>query len=150
MTAQEGSKRVVLGTIGDDAHIIGVQLFEYALRRAGFEVLCLGAQVSPEEFVEAARQFTADAVLVSSLYGHASHDCAGLRQKLAEAGMGDILLYVGGNLTLSEEDRGTIIDRFTKMGFDRVYPGYTDPKDVIKALQEDLATREKVRVRRGR
>lgn len=142
--------RVVIGTIGDDAHIIGVRLFEYALRKAGFEVMGLGAQVAPEEFVEAAREFQADAVLVSSVYGHAAHDCAGLRERSAGAGLEGILLYVGGNLTLTEEDPETLVQRFQAMGFDRVYPGYTDPKAVIAALNEDLAERVRVRVGRSR
>ncbi len=150
MTAEQRPSRIVLGTIGDDAHIIGVRLFEYALRRAGFEVQCLGAQVAPEEFVQAAQDLQADAVLVSSVYGHAAHDCAGLRQQLDAAGLGGILLYLGGNLTLTEEGRDALIQRFQGMGFDRVYPGYTDPKEVIQTLHQDLAERARVRVVRAR
>ena len=41
---------VVLGTIGSDAHVVGVTLLEHALKEAGFEVRNLGAQVSRERF----------------------------------------------------------------------------------------------------
>lgn len=38
------------------------------------------------------------AIWVSSLYGMARIDCAGFREKCQEAGLGDILLYIGGIL----------------------------------------------------
>ena len=69
----EGTKgTLVTGVIGEDVHIIGIRIVEHALRRAGFKIVALGAQVSQEEFVEAAIETNADAILISSLGGHAN------------------------------------------------------------------------------
>ena len=37
---------VVLGVIGEDVHIVGARILEYALSDYGFKVVSLGAQVS--------------------------------------------------------------------------------------------------------
>lgn len=50
--------------------------------------------VSQDEYIDAAIETGADAIVVSSIYGHGDIDCLGLRER----GIGDILLYVGGNL----------------------------------------------------
>ena len=47
--------------------------------------------VSQEEFVQAAIETDADAILVSSLYGHGEIDCQGLREN-ARSGINDIPL----------------------------------------------------------
>ena len=73
------SKTVVLGVIGADVHAVGNKILEIALTEAGFHVVNLGVLVSQKEFVEAALETNADAILVSSLYGHAEIDARGLR-----------------------------------------------------------------------
>ena len=57
---------VVLGVIGEDVHIVGARILEYALNDSGFNVISLGAQVSQEEFLDAAIETNADAILISS------------------------------------------------------------------------------------
>lgn len=47
--------KVVLGTVRGDLHDIGKNLVAIMLRGAGFEVVDLGSDVSPERFVAAAR-----------------------------------------------------------------------------------------------
>ena len=74
---------VVLGTIGHDAHIVGSSILRIALEEAGFKVVFLGAVVPPQEFIDAARESAADAILVSSLYGMARIDCNGRWETLA-------------------------------------------------------------------
>ncbi len=54
--------------------------------------------VSQDEYIDAAIETGADAIVVSSIYGHGDIDCRGLRERCIERGIGDILLYVGGNL----------------------------------------------------
>ena len=93
---------VVMGVIGADVHAIGNKILEYAFREAGFNVVNLGVMVSQIEFVEAALETAADAILVSSLYGHGEMDCQGLRELCIEMGLGEILLYVGGNLVIGK------------------------------------------------
>ena len=85
---------VVTGTVGVDAHVICTKIISKVLRETGFKVVALGAQTSPEEFIKAAQETAADAMLMTSLYGMAEMDLQGFRSKCVEAGIGDILLYI--------------------------------------------------------
>ncbi len=133
------NNRVVLGVIGADVHAVGNKILEMALREAGFEVINLGVMVSQEEFINAAVESAAGAIWVSSLYGHGEIDCRGLREKCREAGIGDILLYVGGNLVVGKRTFAEVEKLFKEMGYDRVYPPGTLPEEAIAHLKEDLA-----------
>jgi methylaspartate mutase sigma subunit len=130
---------VVLGVIGADVHAIGNQILEHALHDAGIKVVNIGVMASQKEFVNAALETDADAIWVSSLYGHGELDCRGLREKLIEVGLGDILLYVGGNLVIGKQDWEKTRKLFKEMGFDRVYPPGTLPETAINDLKNDLA-----------
>lgn len=133
-----GNNRIVLGVIGSDVHAVGNRILEMALEEAGFKVINLGVMVSQEEFINAAIESDAAAILVSSLYGHGELDCRGLREKCQEAGIGDILLYVGGNLVVGKRTFSEVEELFKKMGFDRVYPPGVLPEVAIKDLKKDL------------
>ncbi|WIV65751.1 methylaspartate mutase subunit S [Natrialbaceae archaeon AArc-T1-2] len=132
--------KVILGVIGSDAHVVGITILEQALEANGFDVVNLGVQTSQEEFVEAAKEHDAEAVLVSSLYGHAKQDCEGFPQKLAEADV-DVVTYIGGNLAVGQDDFEETERFFRDLGFDRVFDSETDPEDAIAALQADLDQR---------
>ena len=95
--------------------------------------------LSPQEdFINAAVETNADAIIVSSLYGHGEIDCRGLREKCDEAGLKGILIYVGGNIVVGKQDWNEVYDRFKAMGFDRVYPPGTSVDTTIHDLREDL------------
>lgn len=129
---------VVLGVIGADVHAVGNRILEMSLRQAGFKVVNLGVMVSQEEFINAAIESDAAAILVSSLYGHGELDCRGLRDKCRESGIGGILLYVGGNLVVGKRTFAEVERLFRDMGFDRVYPPGTLPEVAIADLKRDL------------
>jgi methylaspartate mutase sigma subunit len=118
---------------------VGNKILAHAFNAAGFEVTNLGVMVSQEEFIEAAVEIAADAIIVSSLYGHGELDCRGFRDKCEEAGLHDILLYVGGNLVVGKQDFADVEKRFKAMGFDRVFGPGTPPEDDIVCLKKDLA-----------
>jgi methylaspartate mutase sigma subunit len=130
---------LVLGVIGADVHAVGNRILDYALTRAGFKVVNIGVLATQEEFINAALETDADAILVSSLYGHGEIDCRGLREKCLEAGIGGILIYAGGNLVVGKQDWSEVEKRFREMGFDRVYPPGTLPEEAIRDLECDLA-----------
>lgn len=132
---------MVLGTIGHDAHVVGSSVLRYALEGAGLEPIFLGALVQPQEFIDAAKETAASAIWVSSLYGMARIDCEGFRDKCVEAGMGDILLYIGGILVTDPEQWEETERLFKGYGFDRVYPPQTKPETAIADLRADLAVR---------
>jgi methylaspartate mutase sigma subunit len=130
---------LVTGVIGADIHNIGLRILESALEDAGFKVVSLGILVSQEEFVKAAVEVAAGAILVSSLYGHGELDCPGLRDKCVEAGLGGVVLYLGGNLVIGKQPWEPVRAKFLAMGYDRVYPPGTTPSEVIRDLEVDIA-----------
>ena len=69
------TKTVVLGVIGSDCHAVGNKIIEHALTREGFNVINIGVMVSQDEFIDAAIETGANAILVSSIYGHGEIDC---------------------------------------------------------------------------
>ena len=127
---------LVMGVIGEDVHIVGIRILEYALKDAGFKVVSLGAQVSQQEFISAAVETSADGILVSSYSGHAEHLSQGFRDKCMEAGLGRIILLIGGFLALEEKPWEEVEKKYMAMGFDGVYPPGIMPSKVI----EDLGT----------
>ncbi len=131
-------KVLILGVIGADVHAVGNQILYHAFTDAGFEVVNLGVMVSQEEFIEAAIESAADAIIVSSLYGQGELDCRGFRDKCDEAGLKGILLYVGGNIVVGKQPFPEVEQRFRAMGFDRVFGPGTDPQVDIDALRRDL------------
>jgi methylaspartate mutase epsilon subunit len=140
----EKKPTVVTGTIGMDAHVIGTKVLSRELRDSGFNVVELGCLTQPEEFIQAAIETNADALLMSSLYGMAELDLRGFKEKCVEAGLGNVLLYVGGILAVGRHEFKEDEEKFKKMGFDRVYPPETDLKSAIKDLWSDLQTRGKI------
>jgi methylaspartate mutase sigma subunit len=142
MKVEDSAKgRLVTGVIGEDVHIIGIRIVEHALREAGFTIVSLGAQVSQEQFIDAAIETNADAILVSSLGGHAAILVPGLRDKCVEAGIEGILLYLGGQLIIGQSCWEDSEKAFKDMGFDRVYPPDVLLSRVIADLTVDCETR---------
>lgn len=139
---QDKKGTVVLGVIGEDVHIVGARILEYALNDAGFNVVALGAQVSQEEFLNAAMETNADAILISSFSGHAEHLVSGFKAKATEAGLGDVLLYIGGYLIMEAKPWPEVTEKYLEMGFDGVYPPGTTPTSVVADLERDLAARQ--------
>ena len=136
-------KTLVTGVIGSDTHIVGNRILSMALEKAGYEVISLGALTPAGDFVKAAIETAADAILVSSLYGQGELDCRGFRDLCVEAGLEDILLYVGGNLVVGKRSWDETRRTYLQMGFDRVAPPGTRVETVLDWLRHDLAARER-------
>jgi methylaspartate mutase sigma subunit len=136
-------KTLVTGVIGSDTHIVGNRILSMALEQAGYKVVSLGALTPAQDFVKAAVETAADAILISSLYGQGELDCRGFRELCVEAGLGDILIYVGGNLVVGKQSWPDVEQRFLAMGFDRAFPPGTRTGDVLDALAHDFATRSR-------
>jgi methylaspartate mutase sigma subunit len=132
---------LVTGVIGDDVHVVGIRILEHALKSAGFKVVPLGVQVSQEEFINAAIETNADAILISSISGHAQLLIPGLREKCTEAGLENILIYLGGHLVIHRTITEEIEKTYTDMGIDRVYSPEALPPQIIKDLEADITSR---------
>ncbi|OGS35707.1 MAG: methylaspartate mutase subunit S [Elusimicrobia bacterium RIFOXYB2_FULL_49_7] len=129
---------LVLGVIGADCHSVGNKVLDVFLTDAGFNVVNLGVMVGQDEFIDAAIESDAGAILVSSLYGHGEMDCDGLRERCIERGLDNILLYVGGALVVGKTDFNDVIKQFTAMGFDRVFPPTVDLNEAAGLLKKDM------------
>lgn len=132
---------IVLGVIGADCHAVGNKILQMIFRNAGFNVVNLGVLVSQDEYIDAAIETGAKAILVSSLYGHGEIDCQGFRERCIERGLENIVLYVGGNLVVGKNDRDMVISKFQNMGFDRVFLSDSSLDEEARLLQEDISKR---------
>ncbi|MBI6874208.1 methylaspartate mutase subunit S [Clostridium aciditolerans] len=131
-------KTLVIGVIGSDCHAVGNKILEHSFTQAGFNVVNIGVLSPQEDFINAAIETNADAIIVSSLYGHGEIDCRGLREKCDEAGLKGILMYVGGNLVVGKQKWEDVHQKFKEMGFDKVYAPGTSPEITIRDLKTDL------------
>jgi methylaspartate mutase sigma subunit len=137
-------RTIVTGVIGSDTHIVGNRILSMALESAGYRVVALGALTPAHEFIKAAVETNADAILVSSLYGQGELDCRGFRDLCIEAGLDHLLLYVGGNLVVGKRPWDAVERTFIDMGFDRAAPPGTRIERVLEWLAEDFAARAPV------
>ncbi|MFA5289870.1 MAG: methylaspartate mutase subunit S [Candidatus Izemoplasmatales bacterium] len=131
-------KSIVIGVIGADVHAVGNKIIDYTLQNAGYNVINIGVLSSQEDFINAAIETDAKMILVSSLYGHGEIDCRGMRDKCIEAGIGNIILYVGGNIVVGKQNFDEVRRRFIEMGFNRVYAPGTPIEKALKDIREDL------------
>lgn len=132
---------IILGVIGADCHSVGNKILELFFTAEGFKVVNLGVMVSQQEFINAAIETNARAILVSSLYGHGEIDCQGFRDLCLEKGLDRILLYVGGNLVVGKTTFEIVEEKFKRMGFDRVFPPDVDLKQAAELLRQDIKER---------
>jgi methylaspartate mutase sigma subunit len=135
------NRTIVLGVIGADCHSVGNRILDAFFAEKGFRVVNLGVMVSQDEFIDAAIEANAAAILVSSLYGHGELDCAGFRDRCVERGLERILLYVGGNLVVGKAPRNEVAAKFIGMGFDRVFMPSDDLDEAARLLAADIDAR---------
>lgn len=136
---------LVIGVIGADCHAVGNKVLDRVVTAHDFRVINLGVMVSQDEYIDAAIETGADAIVVSSIYGHGDIDCLGLRERCIERGIGDILLYVGGNLVVGKHDFADVEAKFKEMGFNRVFAPSHDLEDVCQLMANDINQRHGVK-----
>jgi methylaspartate mutase sigma subunit len=138
---------VVLGVIGADCHSVGIRILDGFFSEKGFRVVNLGVMVSQDEFIDAAIETGAAAILVSSLYGQGELDCAGFRERCVERGLEEVVVYVGGNLVIGRVPREEIVAKFKAMGFDRVFMPSDDLEEAARMLAGDIEAHRAARSR---
>ncbi|MHB1293751.1 MAG: corrinoid protein [Anaerolineae bacterium] len=89
--------KVALGTVKGDLHDIGKNLVSIMVEGAGFEVIDLGVDVSPEAFVNAAKDKGAHVIGLSALLTTTMPSMKGTVDALQEAGIrGQVKVVIGG------------------------------------------------------
>ncbi len=98
--AETGAKpvgKVVIGTVRGDLHDIGKNLVAAMLEGGGFEVIDLGVDVSPEKFIEAAKENGAQVIAMSALLTTTMPGMKTTVEAISEAGLkSTVKTMIGG------------------------------------------------------
>ena len=127
--------RILVAKPGLDGHDRGAKVVARALRDAGFEVIYTGIRQTPDMIAEAALQEDVDVVGLSILSGAHMVLVPLVLQALEEAGMGDVILLLGG--IVPNED----IPVLNEMGVKGVFGPGTSTRDIINFINDELAER---------
>jgi len=99
----ESKGRVVIGTVKGDLHDIGKNIVAMMLESAGFEIMDLGIDVSPEQFTAAIRDFKPHLVGMSCLLTTTMGPMRTTVEKIKEANLRDqVKILIGGPPTSEE------------------------------------------------
>ena len=136
---ETGSGVVVFGVVGNDIHVVANRILQLCLQAHGFQAMNLGTNNRPQNFVDAALECSADAVLVSSLNGEAAHWCPGFRNLFVNAGLTKLSIYLGGNLAIGSANGEEVVRSYIDAGINRVFHGSVDFDEVLVDLKKDIA-----------
>ncbi len=126
---EERKKVLIIGVIGADVHAVGNKILYHAFTEAGFDVVNLGVMVSQEEYIEAAIESDADAIVVSSPVRAGG---AGLPRHAGKVRRGWSCRDSAARRRQYRRRQAGFADvekRFKAMGFDRAFPPGTPPEN---------------------
>lgn len=95
--------KVVIGTVRGDLHTIGKNLVRMMLEGGGFEVIDLGHDVPPEQFVNAVKKEKPDIVGMSALLTTTMQSMSHTIEALKEAGVRDQVSVVIGGAPVTQD-----------------------------------------------
>jgi len=122
----EPAGKVAIGTVKGDLHDIGKNLVGMMLEGAGFEIMDLGTDVAPEQFVEAARN-GANVIGLSALLTTTMPGMEGTIKAIEAAGLRDqVKIIIGGAPVTTEYAR--------KIGADGYAPDASQAVTLAKAV----------------
>ena len=127
--------RVVIAKPGLDGHDRGAKVIARALRDAGMEVIYMGLRQTPEQIVAATLQEDADVIGLSILSGAHMHICPRVMALLAERGLQDVLVLVGG--IIPDVD----IPKLREMGVRGIFLPGSPMQDIIDFIKTNVRDR---------
>jgi 5-methyltetrahydrofolate--homocysteine methyltransferase len=95
--------KVVIGSVQGDMHDIGKNLVGIMLRGAGFEVIDLGNDVAPEEFVDRAAEEGAPVIGMSALLTTTMSGMKSVVELVRQRGLSDKIKVIVGGAPLSDQ-----------------------------------------------
>jgi len=101
--AVEPIGKVVTGTVKGDLHDIGKNLVGIMMEGAGFEIIDMGTDVSPEKFVEAVKESGAQVVAMSALLTTTMANMPDTIKAFDEAGLRDTVKIMIGGAPVTED-----------------------------------------------
>jgi methylmalonyl-CoA mutase cobalamin-binding domain/chain len=96
------SRAIITATVKGDNHDIGKNILITMLLSAGFEVIDLGTDCSPDRIVQAVREQNAKVVALSALLTTTMREISQVNAALIEAGLRDRIKLIVGGAPLSE------------------------------------------------
>lgn len=121
--------RVLIAKPGLDGHDRGAKVIVRALRDAGMEVIYTGLRQTVDQIVRAAMQEDVDVIGLSILSGAHLPLTERLVQKLRAAGLGDVMVVVGG--TIPPED----VEPLLQAGAAAVFPTGARLEQIVAFLR---------------
>ncbi|HBV85600.1 MAG TPA: cobalamin-binding protein [Desulfosporosinus sp.] len=119
--------KVLVGTVKGDLHDIGKNLLAMMMEGAGFTVVNLGVDISPEKFVEAAKEQKADMIAMSALLTTTMPAMKDTIELFKEEGIRDKVRIIIGGAPISQEYANEI-------GADGFAPDAATACDLAKGL----------------
>ena len=95
--------KIVMGTVKGDVHDIGKNLVNIMFEGAGFEVIDLGVQVAPEQFVEAIKEHKPDIVGFSAFLTTTMPMFKANINALQKSGLRDQVIVMVGGAPVTQE-----------------------------------------------
>ena len=137
-------EKIVLATVGADAHVNGINTIRETFQEAGFDVTYLRGMNLPETVAEVAAEVNADAVGVSNLLGLGVTLFPRVGQRLEELGLRDkMVVWAGGRIAEKEEEHRFYEEKIAKegvgfMGVDAFYGPDSTPEQCLKGIEKLL------------
>ncbi len=126
----EGKRvKVVLAKPGLDGHDQGAKVVARAMMDAGFEVIYTGLRQTPEAITRIALDEDADVIALSSMAGSHLPICRKLKPLLEQAGLGDKLWVIGGNLPARDHEA------LRALGFKGIFPSSSRLEDIVNYIR---------------
>jgi len=95
--------KVAVGTVRGDLHDIGKNIVATLLGAAGFDIIDLGVDVTPEQFVEAVRTQKPKIIGMSALLTVTMPEMENVIKELKKAGLRDKVKIIVGGAPLTED-----------------------------------------------
>lgn len=137
-------EKIVLATVGADAHVVGINLIKEAIEQAGYEVIFLRGMNLPETVAEIVAETKAKAIGVSNLLGMGVELFPRVDKRLKELGIRDEVVFVAGGRIAEKEEEHEMFERKMKkegtdfLGVDGFFGPGTKAEDFVKWLNEKL------------
>ena len=122
--------RVLVAKPGLDGHDRGAKIIARALRDAGMEVIYTGLRQTPEMIVSAALQEDVDFIGLSILSGAHNAIVPRVMKLLAENGIHDVKVIVGGIVPDAD------IPRLREQGVSAVFQPGTSMEEIVRFIRE--------------
>lgn len=122
--------RVLIAKPGLDGHDLGAKYISRALRDAGFEVIYMGLQKTPEQIVSAAVQEDVDVIGCSILSGSHLGWMKKVMRGVDQAGRRDVCVIVGGAIPKGD------VPALKEMGVAEVFSTGAPVEDIVSFIRK--------------